>query len=636
MCGICGIVARDGAPDAAAAAAMNHALVHRGPDDGSVDVFGSCALGHRRLRVLDLETGYQPVTDESGEIVAVFNGELYNFRELRSELEANGHAVRGTGDTTVIPHLYEAHGDEFVQRLEGMFALALWDGRRQRLLLARDRLGKKPLLWTRLPDGSLAFASELKALAALPGLRREVDLRALDAFLSLQYVPGPATALRGVQKLRPAHMLIAEGGGEEMRRYWEPAPAQLELSDEDWLERVRETVRDAVRRRLVADVPLGALLSGGIDSSVVVALMAQLASEPVRTFSVGFGDARYDERQWARTVADRYDTVHEELLVEPDVTTLLPRLAWAYDEPFGDSSALPTYLVCEHARRHVTVALTGDGGDESFAGYERYRAHALAGRVGLAPALPGVAARAVRRLPGGRREPRSTPFRIARFLEAAATAPAERYGRLMEIFPASIRASLWTPEALAEIGRPPTAGQLLGAPPAGGLAGLQRLDLQTYLPGDLLFKADIASMACSLELRSPLLDHHVVELGLALPDRLKTRGRLGKVALRRAFANDLPAEILARGKKGFGVPVSRWFREELRELAGDVLLGERARSRKLLRAEAVEGLLRAHVLGRADHGARLWSLVMLELWQQRYVDGDPASTADVPSLTAAA
>jgi asparagine synthase (glutamine-hydrolysing) len=635
MCGICGIVAREGAPDASAVAAMNEALLHRGPDDGSVDAFGRCVLGHRRLRVIDLETGYQPVADESGEIVAVFNGELYNFRKLRHELSAGGHTVRGTGDTTVIPHLYEEHGEAFVERLEGMFALALWDGRRQRLLLARDRLGKKPLLWTRLADGTLAFASELKALATLPGLAREVDLRALDAFLSLQYVPGPGTALRGVQKLPPGHVLVAEGGREEVRPYWEPAPARLELSEEEWLERVRETVREAVRRRLVADVPLGALLSGGIDSSIVVALMAQLATEPVRTFSVGFSDARYDERRFARAVAERYGTVHEELLVEPDVATLLPRLAWAYDEPFGDSSALPTYLVCEHARRHVTVALTGDGGDESFAGYERYRAHALAGRAGVVPGLPRAAATLVRQLPGGRSEPRSTPFRLGRFLEAAATPPTERYGRLMEIFPTSLRTELWTPEALAGIGSPASAGELLGKPATGGLSGLQLLDLRTYLPGDLLFKADIASMACSLELRSPLLDHHVVELGLALPDRLKARGRIGKIALRRAFAADLPPEILARGKKGFGVPVSRWFREDLRELSGDVLLGERARSRGLFRTEAVEGLVREHAAGRADHGAKLWSLVMLELWQQHYVDGDPASADALPSLTTA-
>jgi asparagine synthase (glutamine-hydrolysing) len=599
---------------------MTAALRHRGPDDGGVELVGPCALGHRRLAVLDLDTGYQPVRNEDGSVVAVFNGELYNFRELRAELAARGHEVRGTGDTPLLPHLYEEHGPRFVERLEGMFALALWDDRRGRLVLARDRLGKKPLLWTRLADGSLAFASELKALAELPGLPRRVDLRALDAYLALGYVPGAATALEGVRRLPPAHVLVVEPHGERLKRYWEPRLLTERLSDAEWIERVRAAVLEAVRRRLVADVPLGALLSGGIDSSVVVAAMAQLASEPVRTFAVGFGDPRYDEREHARAVAARWGTRHEELVVEPDVAELLPRLAWAYDEPFADSSALPTYLVCAHARRHVTVALTGDGGDETFGGYERYRAHGLAARLGHVPSLPRAAARGLRLLPAARREPRSTPYRAARFLELAAAPAGERYGRLMEIFPASLRASLWEPDALAELGAPPASGELLGPQRGAGLTGLQRLDLETYLPGDLLVKADIASMACSLELRAPLLDHHVVELGLSLPDHLKARGGRGKLALRRAFAADLPPAILARGKRGFGVPVSHWFRGELRPLAEDVLLGERARGRGLFRPGAVERLVAAHVRGEADHGARLWALVMLELWLERYAD----------------
>lgn len=624
MCGICGLVAPSGAgaPDRAAVDAMLDAIRHRGPDDGASTPLGPCVLGHRRLRVIDLETGEQPVTDESGEIVAVFNGELYNFQALREELAAKGHQVRGTGDTPIIPHLYEEHGERFVERLHGMFALALWDGRRQRLVLARDRVGKKPLLWTRLADGTLAFASELKALTRLPGVSRELDLAALDAFLALQYVPGPGTALRGVHKLLPGHVLVADADGERIERYWEPKPAELQLSEVEWLERVRETVREAVRKRLVADVPLGALLSGGIDSSIVVSQMAQLQPDPVRTFSIGFSDTRYDEREYARLVAQRYGTVHEEVLLEPDAAELLPRLAAAFDEPFGDSSALPTYLISEVARRAVTVALVGDGGDEAFAGYERYRAHALAGRLErLVPAaVLRAGARSLRALPSGRRELRAPAVRAARFLEAAAADRAERYGRLMEIFPAPLREALWTDEALAHIGRPPTAAELLGAPPAPGITGLQLLDVSTYLPGDLLYKADIASMACSLELRAPFLDHEVVELGLGLPDSLKVRGARGKVALRRAFAADLPPEILRRGKRGFGVPVARWFRTELRELASDLLLGERASARGLFHRGAVETLLADHVAGRADHGARLWSLVMLELWQQEYVD----------------
>jgi len=636
MCGICGLVVPVGTARVEAVERMTAAIVHRGPDEGSVDVFGRCVLGHRRLRVVDLVTGSQPVEDESGRIVAVFNGELYEFQALRDELAARGHEIPGTGDTAVIPHLYEEHGPRFPERMNGMFAVALWDAGRERLVLARDRFGKKPLLWTRLPDGSIAFASELKALLTLPDVERRLALGALDAFLSLGYVPGEETALEGVHRLPPGHRLVVENGEAHVERYWQLAPRRLGLvSEDEWLAAIRDEVRAAVRRRLVADVPLGALLSGGIDSSVVVAVMAQEASGPVRTFSVGFPDARYDERRYARLVADRYGTVHEELLVRPDAVALLPRLAEAYDEPFGDSSALPTYIVCEHARRFVTVALGGDGGDETFAGYERYRAHALAGRLDHLPtAVPRAAARALRLLPAGRSEPRSQLFRAARFLETAGLDETERYGCLMEIFPAPLRAVLWTDEALAEIGRPRTAGEFLGPTEAPGLTGLQLLDVATYLPGDLLFKADIASMASSLELRSPLLDHGLAELALGLPPSLKAHGREGKVALRRAFAADLPEEIGRRRKRGFGVPLARWFRADLRELAADVLLDEQARGRGLLRPAAVERLLAEHVEGRADHGARLWSLVMLELWLRRWVDagGPPAPAAPATVL----
>ena len=608
MCGIAGLIARDGTPDPADCERMTAALVHRGPDDGSVDAYGRCVLGHRRLRVLDLESGYQPATDEFGSIACVFNGELYNFRELRAGL--GGHELRGTGDTAVIPHLYQEHGPGFVERLEGMFALALWDSAAERLVLARDRLGKKPLLWTTLPDGTLAFASELRALLRLPGVDRGVDLGALDAYLALQYVPGNLTPLRGVQKLPPGHVLVWEDGRETTRPYWTPRALEP-ASDDEWLERVRETVTEAVRRRLVADVPLGALLSGGIDSSIVVALMAQASAEPVRTFTVGFADARYDERPHARAVAERWGTRHEEILLEPDPAEALPRLAAAFDEPLGDEAALPQLLVCEAARRHVTVALTGDGGDESFAGYERYAAHTLAGRI---PATAGrLGARALRLLPAARTEPRSTPFRAARLLDAASAPVSERYERLMTVFPPGLRRELWTDPALVTDCYLPAT--------ADGVTALQRLDVETYLPGDLLLKADIASMAHSLELRSPLLDHRVVELGLALPAHLKLGGRTGKLALRRAFAEEL-APVAGRGKTGFGVPIGRWFRGPLRSVAGDLLLDSRARARGWFRPAAVERLLADHAAGRADHAHRLWCLLVLELWLRTWVEAE--------------
>jgi asparagine synthase (glutamine-hydrolysing) len=604
VCGIAGLYSPAGAPNPELVDAMRAALVHRGPDDGSTDVYGQCVLGHQRLKVIDLDTGYQPVANETGDVAAVFNGEVYNFAALRDE--SRGHEIRGTGDTPVLPHLYEESGPAFADRLHGMFALALWDAARERLVLARDRLGKKPLLYARLPDGTFAFASELKALLRLPGLPREVDLDAIDAYLALQYVPGHGTALRGVRKVPPGHVLVVEGDSERLERYWEPAAAEQSASDDEWLDRVRTAVDAAVRKRLVADVPLGALLSGGIDSSVVVALMAQASAEPVRTFTVGFSDERYDERAHARAVAQHFGTVHEELEIVEDVAATLPRLTAAYDEPLGDEAAFPTFLIAEQARRHVTVALSGDGGDEAFAGYERYIAHVLAERV------PGTAARtgaaALRLMATARREPRSPLFRAARFLDVAGAPRAQRYGRLMEVFPVELRRELWLDRRLA------APVQLV--PHGNGIAALQLLDLATYLPGDLLLKADIASMAHSLELRSPFLDHDVVALGLALPEHLKTRRREGKVALRRAFAAELPAQVAARGKTGFGVPLGRWFREDLRELARDVLVADRG----WFRPETVTRLLEEHESGRADHGHRLWCLLMLELWVREHVE----------------
>jgi asparagine synthase (glutamine-hydrolysing) len=577
---------------------MNSAIVHRGPDHGAVAAYGRCVLGYRRLSIIDLQTGDQPVSNERGDVVAVFNGEIYNFRELRRELEAAGHEIGGTGDSALIPHAYEEWGLAFAERLEGMFAIALWDRAAERLVLLRDRLGKKPLVYTRLPDGSVAFASETKALLRLPEVSRELDLAQLDAFLALQYVPRSGFA--AVEKVPPGSFAVVESGSVRVERYWSPKPASDE-SSRGWVERVREEVTAAVQRRLVADVPLGALLSGGIDSSIVVAAMAQASAEPVRTFTVGFPDARYDERAFARAVAERYATNHTEIEIDPG-PELLERLGLVFDEPFGDEAALPTMLVCEATRQHVKVALVGDGGDEAFGGYERYRAHALAGRIPSPAAAAG--AHLLGLLPQARREPRSTLFRARRFLEVAAAPAADRYGRLVEVFPLELRRRLWTDDALAQ-----ATSSLLPA-----ATDLRLVDIESYLPGDLLPKADIASMAVSLELRSPFLDHRVVELGLALPPELAT----GKAALKQAFAADLPPVVAARGKAGFGVPLDRWFREELRPVAEDLLLG--GRDRGLFRRPELERLLRAHGDRRADHGHRLWCLCMLELWQRNYVD----------------
>jgi asparagine synthase (glutamine-hydrolysing) len=594
MCGICGLLERD-TPDLDAVERMTAAMVHRGPDHGAVAAEGRCALGYRRLSIVDLATGEQPVANERGDVLAVFNGELYNFRELRRELEAKGHEIRGTGDSPLIPHAYEEWGLGFAERIEGMFAIALWDAGRERLVLLRDRLGKKPLRYAQLPGGALAFASETKALLELPEVSRELDLAQIDAFLALQYAP--RSGFRAIEQVPPGSYAVAERGAPlKIERYWRPEPGDTVSQGSDWHALVREEVSAAVRRRLVADVPLGALLSGGIDSSIVVAVMAQASAEPVRTFTVGFPDRRYDERAYAREVAQRWGTRHEELEVDP-TPDLLPRLAAVLDEPFGDEAALPQLLVCEATRRHVKVALVGDGGDEVFGGYDRYRAHALAARV------PAPLARAALAAPWGRREPRSASFRARRFLAAAATPARERYAGLMEIFPLELRRRLWTNEALAE--------QASAFLPAND--DLRLVDVESYLPGDLLVKSDLASMAASLELRSPFLDHRVVELGLALPRDVA----FGKVALKQAFAADLSPQIATRAKTGFGVPLDRWFRGELRDTATDLLL---ARDRGLFSRAELERLLREHVDGRADHGHRLWCLCMLELWQRTYVD----------------
>ena len=610
---------------------MTEALVHRGPDSGGVTALGRCVLGHRRLKVVDLETGDQPTLNESRDVVAVFNGELYDFEDVRRSLAERGHVVPGTGDTAVIPHVYEERGPDFPTQLRGMFAIALWDRARERLVLARDRVGKKPLHYVSLPDGSLAFASELKALLLLPGLRRELSPQALDAYLALQYVPGVETGVAGIRRLAPGHVLVWENGEIRTQRYWGLAPEPRDLSADEWLELVRTTVRGAVRRRLVSDVPLGALLSGGIDSTIVVGLMAQESTQPVRTFTVGVQDPRYDERSAARVAASAFGTTHEELLVEPDPVELVSQLTSFLDEPLGDEAILPTFLISQVARQHVTVALTGDGGDESFAGYERYAAMRTAGRIGAVPLAPELGARMLRKLPAGRRQPRSTPFRAARLLEAAARPPRERYGGLMEIFPAELRADLYSPSMTSAPRAPTPAWELLGDPPAAGVSGLQQLDARTYLPDDLLVKADRASMATSLEPRSPLLDHEVLELGISLPDSLRFEGRRGKVAFRRAFASLIPPELAARAKTGFGIPLGDWFRGPLRELAGDTLLDARARAREQLQPNVVKRMLHEHTQGERDHGHRLWCLLVLELWQRSWLD---ASATRAPRAAA--
>ena len=643
MCGICGAVwSGQGEPlGEAALSAMMDRLVHRGPDDSGTYRDQSAALGFRRLSIIDLEGGHQPLSNEDGTIWAVFNGEIYNFPELRRRLESEGHSLRSKGDAEVLVHLYEEHGQSLLSHLRGMFALAIWDAPRRTLLLARDRLGQKPLVYRRTKD-RLIFASELKALLALPqeDVPRNVDPISLDQYLTYGYIPQPRTILEDVEKLPPAHFAVWRDGDFRVERYWSPDWNQeRRRSFEEDAAELRSTLEEAVREQMTADVPLGAFLSGGIDSTLIVGLMQQAASRPVKTFAIGFPDAAFDETAYAETAARFLGTEHHTFIVESDAWETLPALARQFDEPFADSSALPTWRVALETRRHVTVALTGDAGDELFGGYDRYRALALSELFHRLPAAPRrwITNPLVRMLP--RSGKAKSKLRAAqRLLERINEPTVERYLGWMTTFDEAGRLSLYADDQLdllasrtAPLDDPALAdpGSLLALafarangrdPSTRAMAS----DILMYLPGDLLFKVDMASMAHGLECRAPFLDHRVVELALAMPLDRKLRLRPGrsKVILKRAFADLIPRSIQTRRKMGFGVPVGRWFRNELRNELTEVLLDRSTLDRGLFRPEAVRSLVDDHLAGRRERGHQLWALLMLELWMRNYFDVD--------------
>ena len=633
MCGICGAAWTEAnlAIDDRGLGAMVEAIAHRGPDDAGTHRDDHVALGFRRLAIVDLPGGHQPLSNEVGTIWTVFNGEIYNFPALRRRLEARGHVLRSTGDTEVLVHLYEDEGTGMFALLRGMFALAIWDAPRRRLVLGRDRLGQKPLVY-RAVGGRIAFASELKALLALPEaeIPRRLDPIALDQYLTYGYVPQPRTILEGVRKLPPAHFGVWQGGGLAVERYWSPDwDLEVDRPIGEESEEVRATLADAVAEQMMADVPLGAFLSGGVDSSIVVGLMQRVSSRPVETFSIGFDDPAFDERRYAALIAGRLGTHHRAFVVRPRAWETVPDLARQFDEPFADSSALPTWLVAKETREHVTVALTGDAGDELFGGYDRYRALALAGLLDRMPSgardwLGGPVARA---LPASARA-KTRLRKVRRWLEGLGDRPGARYLRWMTVFDEPGRTALYADGFLDRLASA-DAEDPDGGDPAGLLdralavasgrdpvTRAMAADLLTYLPGDLLVKVDMASMAHGLECRSPFLDHRVVELALTIPSRRKLRLRPGrsKVVLKRAFADLLPPEIARRPKMGFGVPIDRWFRGELLEELRAVLLDPSALARGLFRPEAVATLIEEHAQGRRDHAYRLWALLMLELW----------------------
>ena len=621
MCGICGIVSSNGPADPDRLAAMSAKLVHRGPDSDGIFAEGHAALAARRLAIIDLQTGDQPITNEDSTIYVVQNGELYNYRELRAELERAGHRFRTHGDTEVLLHLYEQEGLEFARRLRGMFAVALWDAPRRRLVLARDRYGIKPLYYRADSSGGLEFASELRALP-----RGEIDLDALEAFLAFNSIPAPLTIFRDARKLPPGHLLVWEAGETRVERFARPAPAAVDdLRDDDeaeLIEELRARLRDSVRAHLVSDVPVGVLLSGGIDSSALTALAAQESDEPVRTFSIGFEERSFDELGDARLVAERYGTQHRELVLRPDAALLLPALAEAFDEPFADSSALPTYLVSQLAAQDVKVALSGEGGDELFGGYYTYVADQLALRTGVAARL---ARPLVERLPTSTARA-SFDYKAKRFVRGAHLPPLERHHAWKEIFSPEARAELtgrrhgFDPVDLYRARFAETEG-------AEPLARLQDVDLGIYLVDDLLVKTDRASMAHSLEARVPFLDPAVTNFAAALPAKHRVHGLRKKVLLRKAVAPLVPREIVRGKKRGFSIPAAAWLRGELEPFARETLSAETLRRQGYFRPEAVTALLDRHVAGKEDLSRQLWGLLAFTLWHEHHVEREPTPLA---------
>lgn len=613
MCGIAGLVVAPGEapPSLELGRAMNAMIRHRGPDDEGIYCDARALLGMRRLSIIDVAGGHQPMHNADGSVQAVFNGEIYNYRELRAELITRGHAFYSQCDAEVIVQAYEAWGEGCFQRLHGMFAIALWDTRKQLLLLARDRYGEKPLYIADLGD-RLLFGSELKSLLQVPGLRVEVDHDALQGYVAFGYVPSPRCILKGVNKLPPGHFLRYVDGRTSVQSYYTlDFTPKTTLDETEATEELARLLDQAVSSRLVSDVPFGAFLSGGLDSSVVVALMARHMTQPVKTFSIGFREAEFNEIDDARRVARYLGTDHLDLVVEPDAVALLEKLVWYLDEPFADASALPTFLVAQLASEHVKMVLSGDGGDEAFAGYSRYLRFLKLQRLGLLKPLAAIAADSAALMLSGRHR-----RRLRRIGQSLRLPFPESY--------LSVVALTRSDHAEALLGhRDGHYGALAIEParqPAGALDRLIAIDFASYLPDDILVKVDRMTMAHSLESRAPLLDHRLVDFAVRLPANLRIRGGRGKHLLRSAAARWLPADVLAKRKQGFAVPLAAWFRGPLREFAADIITSRAFRERGLVDARAAERCLADHVAGIDDLSEPLWLILSLELWARRYLD----------------
>lgn len=637
MCGITGAIWTDPAKaiSTETLARMTAVLRHRGPDDEGTyrsefrarppyEDRPGVALGFRRLSIIDIEGGKQPMSNEDGSVWVIFNGEIYNYPSLRRRLQGAGHVFQSHSDTECIVHLYEDEGPDLFSHLNGMFAVAIWDFERRRLVIGRDRLGQKPLVY-RMEGDRLLFASELKSLLEVPGVPREVDPSAIDEYLTYQYVPYPNTILRGFRKLPPGHCAVFQDGHLQVNSYWSPDfNAENALSESQAVDQLQETLRSSIQLRMRSDVPLGAFLSGGVDSSLVTAIMQENSENPIKTFSIGFPVAEYDETKYARQVAEHLGTDHHEFQVTPDAVDVLPKLIWHFDEPFADSSAIPTWYVSQLTREHVTVSLTGDGGDELFAGYPRYRAVALASMLDrIGPIRSLLAAPFWQNMPAPARQ-KSRRRQFKRFSQSLAASPLRRYLEWISIYNEERRAALYSDAFVEQLPDSDPVEFLHSAWKRAGnrdpVTAVSLADLTTYLTCDLNQKVDRASMAHSLECRQPFLDHRVVELAASMPLRHKYRRGRGKRILKKAFGHLLPDEIWTRSKMGFGVPIDHWFRHELRELSHDVLLDETASQRGYFRREYVEQLLTEHQSNVFDHAYRLWALVVLELWLREWMN----------------
>jgi asparagine synthase (glutamine-hydrolysing) len=624
MCGICGFTEPE---DRNAASEliqrMCDTIVHRGPDEAGYFVDENVAVGMRRLSIIDLQAGSQPIFNEDGSVCVIQNGEIYNFRQLRAQLETRGHRFRSQSDTEVIVHLYEEYGPSFVEHLNGMFAIAVWDQRNRRLLLARDRLGKKPLYYAAV-SGSLVFGSEIKCVLQHPGVSRDLDEQALYDYFVLGYIPQPRSIYRCIRKLPPAGRLVWHNHKFQVDRYWRlPQQVDLFLNKHDTCGQLRELLADAVRLRMISDVPLGAFLSGGIDSSVIVALMAQQSSTPVKTFFIDFEEGPYSERPYARAVARKYGTEHYELVVRPRALEILDRVVHHFDEPFGDSSAIPTWYVSQLARQYVTVALAGDGGDESFGGYNRYR-QVLRRRElrWLRQALAAPARAAWRAMPGwlpGLRTLCTLELDNGRYyVTGAHEFEARRF--LSRDFLSRVELTIWDDlqEALPQ---PDNSGDRL--------APYARFDLNWYLPDDILTKVDRMSMAHALEVRAPFLDYRVVELAARMPVSWKIEGGETKVILKQVFKDDLPPEVLKQRKRGFSLPLAEWFRNELRSIVEAILHDRGLIESNIFNTKEIQSLAAEHFLGIRDRKEVLWRLLFFTLWWRRQQTHDGIKNTNI-------